>query len=161
VQSVEHLCSILPDLNSQRARAVPQRQLGFLLIKIVWFIFVYGYSLRTSLWFWMAFSVLISQLLNVRKLTLSFIDECFCRANAFVVCLMHSLHRFDGKLMIVFSWYSQHVAGCFPKCSNFILIIRIYIACDGVIYLHLLLMLRDNRTAVRHVTTITMVTCCW
>ena len=30
VQSVEHLCSILPDFNWQRARAVPQRQLGFL-----------------------------------------------------------------------------------------------------------------------------------
>ena len=30
VQSVEHLCSILPDFNSQRARAVRQRQVGFL-----------------------------------------------------------------------------------------------------------------------------------
>ena len=30
VQSVEHLCSILPDFNWPRARAVPQRQLGFL-----------------------------------------------------------------------------------------------------------------------------------
>ena len=32
VQSVEHLCSILPDFNWQRARAVPQLQLGFLPI---------------------------------------------------------------------------------------------------------------------------------
>ena len=32
VQSVEHLCSILPVFNWQRARAVPQRQLGFLLV---------------------------------------------------------------------------------------------------------------------------------
>ena len=30
VQSVEHLCSILPDFNWQRDRASPQRQLGFL-----------------------------------------------------------------------------------------------------------------------------------
>jgi len=30
VQSIEHLCSILPDFNWQRARVVPQRQLGFL-----------------------------------------------------------------------------------------------------------------------------------
>ena len=33
VQSVEHLCSILPDFNWQHARAVSQRQLGFLLHK--------------------------------------------------------------------------------------------------------------------------------
>ena len=32
VQSVAHLCSILPDFNSQRTRAVPQRQLGFLYL---------------------------------------------------------------------------------------------------------------------------------
>ena len=31
VQSIEHLCSILPDFNWQHARAVPQQQLGFLL----------------------------------------------------------------------------------------------------------------------------------
>jgi len=30
VQSIERLCSILPDFNWQHARAVPQRQLGFL-----------------------------------------------------------------------------------------------------------------------------------
>ena len=30
LQSVEHVCSILSDFNWQRARAVPQRQLGFL-----------------------------------------------------------------------------------------------------------------------------------
>ena len=30
VQSVDHLCSIWPDFNWHRARAVPQRQLGFL-----------------------------------------------------------------------------------------------------------------------------------
>ena len=33
VQSVEHLCSILPDLNWEHARAVPERQLGFLCIR--------------------------------------------------------------------------------------------------------------------------------
>ena len=30
VQSIEHFNSILPDFNWQHARAVPQRQLGFL-----------------------------------------------------------------------------------------------------------------------------------
>ena len=34
VQSVEHLCSILPDFNWQRARVVSQRQLGFLYLFI-------------------------------------------------------------------------------------------------------------------------------
>ena len=29
VQFVEHVCSILPDFNRQRARAVPQPELGF------------------------------------------------------------------------------------------------------------------------------------
>ena len=33
VQSVKHLCSILPDFYWQRACAVPQRQLGFLLFE--------------------------------------------------------------------------------------------------------------------------------
>ena len=54
MQSVEHLCSILPDFNWQCARVVPQRQLGFLfkmlwlLVSMVWLmclIFAYLYLL--------------------------------------------------------------------------------------------------------------------
>ena len=51
VQSIKHLCSILPDFNWQHARVVPQRQLGFLYCDwLDWHDVLNMYSFWLTLW---------------------------------------------------------------------------------------------------------------